>query len=139
VGLGWHPWFVKRPQSRISFKAAGRWEMDASKLPTARTPTQGMDVEAALLDVDHCFDGWSGELHLRDELFHTRVSSALGHVVVCTNAALGNIAIEPVSHVNNAIGLMERGVATADVLGLRVLQPGESMSAGMTIHVEKAR
>ena len=139
VGLGWHPWFVKRPQSRISFKAAGRWEMDASKLPTARIPTQGMDVEAALLDVDHCFDGWSGELHLRDELFHTRISSPLGHVVVCTNAALGNIAIEPVSHVNNAISLMERGVATADALGLRVLQPGESMSADMTIHVEKVR
>lgn len=138
VGLGWHPWFVKRPQSRISFKAAGRWEMDADKLPTARTPTQGMDVEAALLDVDHCFDGWSGELHLRDELFQIRVSSALASLVVCTNAALGNIAIEPVSHVNNAISLMERGVATAEALGLRVLQPGESMSAEMTIHVEAA-
>ncbi len=138
VGLGWHPWFVKRRQSRISFKAAGRWEMDAAKLPTARTPTQGMDVEAALLDVDHCFDGWSGELHLRDELFHTRVSSALASLVVCTNATLGHIAIEPVSHVNNALNLMARGVASAGALGVQVLQPAESMSAEMTIRVDAA-
>ncbi len=138
VGLGWHPWFVKRPQCRISFKAAGRWEMDAAKLPTKRTPTQGMDVEAALLDVDHCFDGWGGELHLHDELFHTRVSSALTSLVVCTRAELGHIAIEPVSHVNNALGLVARGVASAEALGVRVLQPGESMSAEMTINVQAA-
>ncbi len=138
VGLGWHPWFVKRPQSRISFKAAGRWEMDADKLPTARTPTQGMEVEAALLDVDHCFDGWSGELHLRDALHHIRVSSTFTRLVVCTNTALDNIAIEPVSHVNNALNLMARGVASAEALGVRVLQPGESMSAEMTIRVDAA-
>jgi aldose 1-epimerase len=138
VGLGWHPWFVKRAQSRVSFKAAGRWEMDEAKLPTTRTPTQGMDVECALLSVDHCFDGWSGELHLLDELLHVRVSSALSRLVVCTNAGLGHIAVEPVSHVNNAIGLLERGAATAEALGVRVLQPGESLSAEMTVQVSRA-
>lgn len=25
--LGWHPYFVKRQRSRISFEATGRWEM----------------------------------------------------------------------------------------------------------------
>ena len=29
VGLGWHPYFVKRARSRISFEAAGRWETGA--------------------------------------------------------------------------------------------------------------
>ena len=138
VGLGWHPWFVKRAQSRISFKADGRWEMDADKLPTSRAPTKGMDVEAALLDIDHCFDGWSGELHLSDELLRIRVSSTCACLVVCTNAALGHIAIEPVSHVNNALSLMARGVASAETLGVRVLQPGESMSTEMTIRVDAA-
>jgi aldose 1-epimerase len=98
-----------------------------------------MEVETALLDVDHCFDGWGGELHLHDELLHTRVSSALTRLVVCTRPALEHIAIEPVSHVNNAMGLMERQVATADALGVRVLQAGESMSADMSIRVEPAR
>ncbi len=136
VGLGWHPYFVKRAKSHVSFSAAGRWEMDAAKLPTHRTLSQGLDVDCAGLDVDHCFDGWNGELHLHDEKFHTRLSSTMQRLVVYTNDRQATIAIEPVSHVNNALGLVERQVASADDLGVRVLQPGESMSAEMTIHVE---
>jgi aldose 1-epimerase len=136
VGLGWHPYFVKRAGSRVSFEATGRWEMDSAKLPTHRTASTGLDADCALLDVDHCFDGWNGELHLRDDKFHTRVSSKLQRLVVFTNAAQDCIAVEPVSHVNNAISLMARGVASADALGVRVLQPGESMSAEMTIKTE---
>lgn len=139
VGLGWHPYFVKRAGSQVAFSATGRWEMDAAKLPTHRSASKGISADCAILDVDHCFDGWSGELHLRDEKFHTRVSSTLRHLVVYTNTAQTCIAIEPVSHVNNAIELMARKVASADELGVRVLQPGESMSAEMTIHVEPAQ
>ncbi len=67
---------------------------------------------------------------------HTRITSHLERLVVFTNPAQDCIAIEPVSHVNNAISLMARGVADADALGLRVLQPGESMSCEMSIQVE---
>ena len=38
AGLGWHPYFVKRGRSRISFEATGRWEMGPDKLPTAAAP-----------------------------------------------------------------------------------------------------
>ena len=139
VGLGWHPYFVKRATSHVSFVATGRWEMDADKLPTHRAPSGGLDVECAALDVDHCFDGWNGELHLRDDIFHTRVSSKFTRLVVYTNPNQSSIAIEPVSHVNNALNLMARGVASAEDLGVQVLRPGESMSAEMTIHVKAAR
>ena len=138
VGLGWHPYFVKRAGSHIAFEASGRWEMDALKLPTHRTGTRGLDTDCATLDVDHCFDGWRGVVHLRDELLHTRLSSNLSRIVVFTNATRDFVAIEPVSHINNAISLMERKVATADELGVCVLQPGESMSTSMTISVSKA-
>lgn len=139
VGLGWHPYFVKRPGCHIAFAAAGRWEMDALKLPTHRTESSGIDEDCAPLNVDHCYDGWNGVLHLRDDRLHTRISSNLERLVVFTNPAQACIAIEPVSHVNNAISLMERGVASADALGLRVLQPGESMSCEMSIHVDAAK
>ncbi len=135
VGLGWHPYFVKRANSRIAFNATGRWEMDEMKLPTHRSESVGLDVDCASLEVDHCFDGWDGVLHLRDEVLSIRVSSNLRRLVVFTNRAQDCIAIEPVSHVNNAIGLMERGIATAEALGVRVLQPGESMSCEMSIRV----
>ena len=135
VGLGWHPYFVKRPGSHIAFEATGRWEMDALKLPTHRTASSGLDVDCAALDVDHCYDGWNGVLHLRDDTLQTRISSKLSRLVVFTNAPKDFVAIEPVSHVNNAVNLMALKVTTAEALGVHVLQPGESMSCEMTIHV----
>ena len=77
-------------------------------------------------------------VELRDEVLHTRIESKLGNLVVFSNGRQDCIAIEPVSHVNNAIDLMARGVATADALGVRVLQPGESMSCDMSIQTKVA-
>lgn len=139
LGLGWHPYFVKRGGGRITFEATGRWEMGADKLPTHRVRARGLDADCAALDVDHCFDGWSGTVHLRDEALHTRIDANLGRLVVFTNDTRDFVAIEPVSHVNNAINLMETTGARAEDLGVRVLQPGESMSAQMTITVESVK
>lgn len=138
AGLGWHPFFVKRPGSRLSFEATGRWEMGPDKLPTHRVAGPGLDAECAALDVDHCYDGWTGVAVLRDELLHTRVTSNLGRLVVFTNSQRDSVAIEPVSHVNNALALVHAG-GDADALGLAILQPGESVSAQMTIEVESVK
>jgi aldose 1-epimerase len=137
AGLGWHPYFVKRPGSRISFHASGRWEMGPDKLPTERKPASGMDADCASLVVDHCYDGWDGVVHLRDAVMHARVRSELTRVVVFTNGTRDYVAIEPVSHVNNAVHLYANGVPATE-LGLRVLQPGETMLAQMAIEVEPA-
>ena len=138
AGLGWHPYFVKRSRSRISFETTGRWEMGPDKLPTVRKPARGLDADCAFLDVDHCYDGWDGVAHLRDELMHVRIRSNLSRLVVFTNDTRDHVAIEPVSHVNNAVHLYAAGAAPND-LGLRVLQPGQSMMAQMTLEVEPAR
>lgn len=139
MGLGWHPYFVKRPQSRLVFRAAARWEMGVDKLPTHRTPLQGLDTDVGTLDVDHCFEGWSGEVELRDPVLHTRLSSSLRRLVVFTEPRRGFVAIEPVSHVNNAINLAGAGHAgTLPDLGVETLQPGHSMTASMRIGVALA-
>jgi aldose 1-epimerase len=137
AGLGWHPFFVKRAGCRIAFAATGRWEMGPDKLPTVRRPADGLDADCAALDVDHCFDGWNGVATLRDEVLRTRITSNLGRLVVFTSASRDTIAIEPVSHVNNAINLVAAG-ADAQALGLRTLQPGETLTAQMSIEVEQA-
>ena len=103
-----------------------------------RKPARGIDADCAFLDVDHCYDGWDGIAHLRDEAMHVRIRSGLARLVVFTNDTRDHVAIEPVSHVNNAVHLYAAG-ASADALGLRVLAPGESMMAQMTIEVEPAR
>ena len=56
--------------------------------------------------------------------------------MVFTNDTRDFVAIEPVSHVNNAIDLVDAG-ADAAQLGLAILQPGESISAQMSIAVER--
>ena len=136
VGLGWHPYFVKRAGSHLAFEASGRWEMGPDKLPTHRVAAPGLDADCAALDVDHCFDGWRGEAQLRDDRLRVRITSSLSRLVVFTNSTRDFVAIEPVSHVNNAVNLLARGGLTAEALGLQVLQPGESMSATMGIQVD---
>jgi aldose 1-epimerase len=137
AGLGWHPFFVKRPGSQLRFAASGRWEMNAAKLPTHWLPVPGLDTDCATLDVDHCFDGWAGVAQLVDELLRTRISANLQRLVVFTNPSRDFVAIEPVSHVNNALQLMQQTDASADALGLQLLQPGNTMSSEMQIHVEQ--
>ncbi len=111
--------------------------MGADKLPTHCTASSGIDADCAQLDVDHCFDGWNGVVQLRDALLHTRLTSNLHRLVVFTNPQRDFVAVEPVSHVNNAVNLVAGG-EDAQALGLVTLAPGESMSAQMSIEVEAA-
>ena len=136
AGLGWHPYFTKRPDTRVQFRSAGRWEMDADKLPTRRLESAGLDTDCQQLVVDHCFDGWEGSVTLRSGLREVRVTSDLGYLVVFTNPARDNIAVEPVSHVNNALALASADTPHAS-LGMRVLAAGESFSASMCIAVQE--
>lgn len=138
VGMGWHPFFVKRPGSHVQFAATGRWEMGDDKLPTHRAPHAGLDTSCATLDVDHCFDGWAGTVQLHDSLLRTRVLSSLGRLVVYSTPQSDSIAIEPVSHVNDAVNRMAQTGASADELGICILQPGQTFSSAMRIEVEHA-
>lgn len=137
AGLGWHPYFVKRATSHIQFEAAGRWEMDALKLPSTWSATGGLNASCSTLDVDHCYSAWSGALLLRDQRMQVRLRSDVQHLVVYTTPALGMLAIEPVSHVNNAMNAISSTASTADAaaLGVRSLAPGQSTTATMTLEL----
>ena len=111
--------------------------MGADQLPTHRTASRGLDGDCAALDVDHCFDGWNGVVNLRDELLQSRLSANLHRLVVFTNDRRDFIAIEPVSHVNNAINMAGTTPETARDLGVQTLQPGASMTAQMRIEVDR--
>jgi aldose 1-epimerase len=137
VGLGWHPYFIKRADTHVQFEATGRWEMGDDKLPTHLAPSAGLDVACATLDVDHCFDGWSGVVQLRDSVLKTRVVSSLSRLVVYSTPQSDSIAIEPVTHVNDAVNRMAQAGASADDLGICILQPGQTLSRAMRIEVER--
>lgn len=138
-GLGWHPNFVKRPDCHVAFEASGRWEMGDDNLPTHRLASSGLDTDCAGLDIDHCFDGWRGELRLRDAVMDVRLSSSLDHLVVFSRPERDFVSLEPVSHVNNAVNMREAAPHARSRLGVRVLQPAESMSASMRIEIGSPR
>jgi aldose 1-epimerase len=56
-------------------------------------------------------------------------------LVVFTTPGRDSIAIEPVSHVNNALALVAQTGASPESLGLVTLQPGETFSVAMRIEV----
>ncbi len=137
-GLGWHPYFVKRAQSRLRFEAAGRWEMGPDKLPIERSTSSGIDSLCSDLDIDHCFDGWRGAVVLQDSEMTVRLHSSLDYLVVFTNSERDFVAIEPVSHVNNAVNMAGADTALMQRLGVRIVQPGQSHSATMRIETGPA-
>jgi aldose 1-epimerase len=136
MGLGWHPYFAKSANTHIQFAATGRWEMGPDKLPTQRLATPGLDTDCSRLDVDHCFDGWSARVLLSEAGLRVHIGSDLAYLVVYTTPERDSVAIEPVSHVNNALALAQHSGQSPQALGLRVLQPDETFSASMRIQVE---
>lgn len=137
LGLGWHPYFVKRPGARLRFSATGRWDMGEDKLPTTLQPHGGIDGLTEALEVDHCFEGWNGEATLDDEQLRLRIRSGLPRLVVFTRPDRDTVAIEPVSHASNALSRVAQGM-DATQLGVHVLEPGATLTAQMQIDIEAA-
>ena len=137
IGLGWHPYFPKDARTRVQFHAKGRWDMGPDQLPTIRQPHAGLQRDCAELAIDHCFDGWSGPVQLHYAGHRVDITSDLQHLVVFTHPGRDTIAVEPVSHVNNALQLAQAQGQTPESLGLRVIAPGAHTSAHMQITFEE--
>ena len=133
VGLGWHPYFPKRPHSRLHAELTDRWENDASGLPTRRVPQPGIDGDVAHLAFDNCFEGWKGAARLRDDKLSMKLTSSLPYLVVYTPAHSPYYCVEPVSHVSNAIHMADPASH-----GLRTLAAGATFDAWMKLEVSAA-
>ncbi len=130
AGLGWHPYFPKRPHSHLRAQVSHRWETDASQLPTHTTAHDGIDDDIAQLKLDHCFDGWEGLAQIRDECHALTLTASARRLVVYTPADKGYFCVEPVSHVNNAVQMPDPAAH-----GLVTLAPGASTDAWMTLEI----
>ena len=136
IGLGWRPTFPLRRGSHLAFHAGGRWELGPDRLPTVHVPATGLDTDCATLRADDAYDGWDGVAVLRDAELEVRIGSGLTRLFVVAGGAEAGVVVAPVSHAPNAVHLHAAGASGAD-LGLRILQPGESFMAQMTIEAER--
>ncbi|MEO8133112.1 MAG: aldose 1-epimerase [Betaproteobacteria bacterium] len=138
AGIGLHQFVPKTPRMELHCATKAVWRNDKRMLPVERMKVPAeWDFNARRpvgeLTVDNCFAGWSREALLvwpeRGWSLRLAASDVFGHMIAFTSPERDSIAIEPVSHANNAVNL----AATRADTGLVRLAPGESLSGSLTM------
>ncbi|TIC83403.1 aldose 1-epimerase [Crenobacter intestini] len=141
VGLGWHPYFPRHEDAELSFSAAEVWLMDERALPSERVEVPAAwDYRAArpvgAPGLDNCFARWQREARIawpgKGLAVRLQASPALEHLVVFTPQDADFIAVEPVSHANNAINMQAPGAH-----GIKHVAPGASYEVLMHLSIER--
>lgn len=142
-GLGQHPYFLCTAKTRLDTGVETVWTIDEHVLPVEQVPAAGpFDLRDRLVcgqGLDHGFGGWSGRATISDPdlPFRIALSSPDGHFFQLYSPASGGIFVaEPVTHANAAMNSPEDEWAE---LGMRVLEPGETMSLTMRVDVLPAQ
>lgn len=137
-GLGFHPWFPRDADTRLTFAASGLWEEDAHHLPSAATPapipgawdfSTGRALPHAW--INNGFAGWDRTLRVDQAnagvSVTMRASSLLSTLIVFSPDATADfVCVEPVSHPVDAHNL-------PGMPGLVPLAPGSSLKAWMEL------
>ncbi|NDW06220.1 aldose 1-epimerase [Jiella pacifica] len=141
AGFGLHPYF-DRPGAYLRFAASRVWQSDGRVLPTGRmTVPQSWDCRTmrrvdGIGAVDHCFEGWDGTAEIaypeRRILIRIKTDPVFGKLVVFRADERDFFAVEPVSHMVDAVNRVETGDH-----GLRVLAPAERMEGTVRFDIER--
>lgn len=134
AGLGFHPYFPRRPDESVAAANDGVWLIDADVLPTVHHAgvwdldlAAGAAVEGHGL-IDHCFTGWDQRAVLRapgqaDMVITASPECRWLHVYIPPGQAY--YCVEPCASRPNPFGAGETGMVT--------LQPGERRSIWMEV------
>lgn len=138
-GLGQHPFFPCTPATRLDTEVESVWTIDGNVLPVERIAATGrFDLSDRLVcgqGLDHGFGGWGGRAVITDPAlpFRIEMSSPEARFFQLYSPAGGGLFVaEPVSHANAALNEPEESWPE---LGLRVLQPGETMTLTMRVDI----
>lgn len=138
AGLGLHPYFPITRETTLQTAWKNIWAMGANALPTelVAITAEADFTQPRIVDgwkVDNCFTGWSRRavLDYPTHRVQLKASAACLHIVCfAPNDGRDFIALEPVTHVNNALALAAKGVADT---GLGTLVPGETLEVSVSI------
>ncbi|HEX8583094.1 MAG TPA: aldose 1-epimerase [Allosphingosinicella sp.] len=138
-GLGQHPYFPCTPETILDTNVESVWTIDEQVMPVEKVAAQGRydlrNRRVAGQDLDNGFGGWSGHARVQDPSlpFSVEMSSPDANFFQLYSPPSGELfVIEPVSHANAALNEPEERWAE---LGLRVLEPGETMTLTMRLDV----
>jgi aldose 1-epimerase len=110
AGLGLHPYFRRRPETRVWFEAETVMLSDAATMPTGiEAPAShfGHFVQGDVLPpetIDHCYRNWAGTVTIEDDLGRiTITATGAPHLHVYAPADGSALCFEPVSHTPDAL------------------------------------
>ena len=137
-GAGFHPWLPRHRDTTFQFGAEGVWLEDERHLPTEHVSIDtrtdwDFRTSSPLPDdwINNAFTGWDGSAEIDQPSLGISIivkgSPNLGNAILYTPSTDAEFfCFEPVSHPVDAHNM-------PSFPGLRVLQPGESLAARMTI------
>ena len=132
-GTGWHPWFARRPGTRVAFRARHLVRTDARGLPVVTEETAGVSGgEENWLGQDRHYAGLDGALEV--DLGETRLllrgeGRWAGNLQLYAPNAPQVLCLEPVSH---ATDLPNRAFLTP-YGDMDWLPPGGTMEGGVSL------
>ncbi|WP_426393958.1 aldose 1-epimerase [Ralstonia sp. R-29] len=140
AGGGFHPYFTRTPGMRVQFDAATMWPTDADEVAIRREPiTAREDFRHARVlpntGLSVYYSDWRQQAVVSYEGGATLTLSAsdpLDHFILHAPQGQPYVCLEPISHVADAINLAEQGW---EGTGLRVLEPGETLSLRMRLRI----
>ncbi len=143
-GLGLHPLIARTPGTELTFAAEALWQCGPTMLPDV---LRGIDEYAdfsqglALAGVDFfdtCFAGWPGEATVswpeRETRLRVSADPVFDHLHVFTPPGQDFFAIEPVTHMPNAINEVRNRQGRRDDT-MRALAPGETLAGAVKFTV----
>lgn len=141
AGGGFHPYFVRTADTRVQFDARTMWPTDAGEVALRSepiTPREDFRLLRALPDaLSVYYSEWQQQATVSraEGTLTLRAEGALDHCILHAPGGQSYFCLEPVSHVADAINLAAQGWQGT---GLRTLQPGETLSLRMRLHIELA-
>lgn len=103
MGLGWHPYFVRRPGSTLDLPVHTQWLAGEDVLPRNPQAVTGVQAAVADLRLDHCFEGAGCVARLTDGVLDLTLAADSRYWVVYTPMDAAFFCVEPVTHLNNAV------------------------------------
>jgi aldose 1-epimerase len=140
AGLGFHAFFPRRAGETLAFGSKGAWRNGPDMLPAARQSGKTWNyADGQVLgsnEVDNDFSGWGGLARMAAPSatgVRMRASRTFGGLRLYTPAGLDFYAVEPISHLANAIN---RPDLKDDPM--TVLAPGATLCGEIDIELQEA-
>lgn len=134
-GFGWHPYFAADLDATVECDAEDNWPLDGKSVPTGAAPeSRATTILPATAGYTLHLSRWSGATATFESGARITLTADQGLQHLAAHRMPSYVCLEPVSHVAGALGFPSQ---LRKMGGIAVLQPGETISASLSLTVMK--